>query len=184
MRARLPRSASSLQRRFLARVLPALAIATASVSLACGGIIYQATWSRILDKQTRLLPALATSLAEPLWGLRYEAVQGLIEGLAADSDITSIVVRDDRGLMIASFGAETATSGAARLRQAIHRNQAHGAEVAGSVTLGVSPKRAWDDALSGLLAGFATALASGLWPLASPSSSAWSRSTAPSSSGR
>ncbi|MBB5694691.1 putative bifunctional diguanylate cyclase/phosphodiesterase [Muricoccus pecuniae] len=151
-----------MQRRFLARVLPALAVATASVSLACGGIIYQATWSRILDKQTRLLPALATSLAEPLWGLRYEAVQGLIEGLAADSDITSIVVRDDRGLMIASFGAETATSSAARLRQAIHRNQAHGAEVAGSVTLGVSPKRAWDDALSGLLAGFATALASGL----------------------
>ena len=160
------RGAGGFQRRFLARVLPALAGANVAVSLAYGALVYQATRGQILDKQARLMPALAESLAEPLWGLRYEAVEKLLGGVIADADAVSAAVQDDRGHVVAAAGEAGDAPGAMALRHAIVHRQERFSEVAGTVILRVSLRRAWDDAANGLLAGLAAALASSLAVLA------------------
>ena len=166
MRSRPAPPSRTFQRRFLIRVLPALVGANVLVSLAYGGWIYRSTRSEILAKQSRLMPALATSLAEPLWSLSFEAIQKVLAGVVADTDAAAVTVQDDGGYVVASVGETGKASGSTLLRLPITHLQGSSSEIAGTVSLRVSLRRAWNDAARGLLAGLATAFASSLAVLA------------------
>ena len=154
------------QRRFLGRVLPALAAANLAVSFGYGAVTYWAEREQILKKQERAMPALAASASEPLWSLRYEAVTQLLEGIAADPDVLWAAIRDDGGHEVATIGSPNRDSEARSLSQPVILVREHLSEPVGTLLMQVSLRRAWTEAGDRITAGMAIALASTLALLA------------------